>query len=157
MRGFRSFRLSILCLFVALALVSTGSAWADTKSEMIAIMDKIGANKPGAEALIDWDNLDVKYPQVKNMDVRKMYAGFDEANKKAFRTSFLQSFAASFQQKAQGHTFSEVAKKKGVLEFKDRGPRPMILLRSKKGAVDLKLGFVRKRSKLQLQSIIVNG
>src|SRR5690349_4120035 len=116
-------RLSHVATLSAFTVVAFAArpATADTKMEMAAIVDKIAQSKPDAESVIDWDNLTVKSSQLKNMDVHKMYTGMDAANKKAFRESFLKSFASSFQQSSHGHSFTEAAKIKGGMEVKEKG------------------------------------
>src|SRR2546430_5088584 len=147
------------CRTTLLAIMAGGMpcAWrptADTKSEMVGIIDKIAASKPDAESLIDWDNLTVKSPQLATMDVHKLYSGMDAANKRAFRGSFLKSFAASFQQASHGHSFAEAAKTKGVIDVKEKGDHPTMTLHAKQGGKgDLRLGYVRKHGKLLLQTI----
>ena len=146
--------LRLLTLLVALALiVPVAAATADTKTDMIAIMDKLGENKPGNEALVDWDHLIINTPQTKNMNIQKMYAEMDANKKKAFRTSFLSSYASSFQRTANGHKFSDAAKMKGMLTVNDKGDHPTMVLNEKSGKGNLKVFFTRKGKTLLFQGM----
>jgi hypothetical protein len=135
-----------------MALAAT-PATCDTKSEMVVILDKLGDNQPGDEALVDWDNLVVKTPQTKNMDVQKMYRGMDATNKKGFRTSFLSSFSNSFKQSSGGHKFVEVAKKKGALTVVESSTHPVLVVHQQGGKPDLRILFTRKSKKLLFQGL----
>jgi len=143
-------------LAVLMLTLLTISAIADTKSEMVAIMDKLGENKPGNEALVDWDHLVINTPQTKGMNITKMYAGMDAANKKSFRTSFLDSYSKSFQRTAGGHKFSDAANKKGALTVNDKGDHPSMVLHEKSGKGDLKVMFTRKGKTLLFQGMEKN-
>jgi hypothetical protein len=143
--------------FLALAACAAVTAKADTKAEMVAVVDKLADNKPGTEALVDWDNLVVNTPQTKNLDIKAMYKGMDAANKKAFRTSFLGSFSKSFKASASGHTFAEAAKVPGTITVQDTPPHPTMVLHQKGGKPDLKIFFSRKGKHLLFQGMETKG
>lgn len=149
--------LAAIAIGSCLVLVALVPASADTKADMVGIIDKLSVNKPANEALVDWDNLVVKTPQTKNMDIHAMYSKMDAANKKAFRESFLKSFAQSFQQSGNGHKLSELAKKKGALDVVDKGAHPVLIMHQPHGKADLNILFTRKGKKLLFQGMETKG
>lgn len=157
----KTLRNAALCALVGLLFVAGGvvRASADDKSEMVAVMDKLCAGGPDAEAQVDWDNFQFHAPQLHNMDIHKMYAGYDAANKKAFRTSFCKSFASSYKQSSKGHTFAEVAKVKGALTFGGTKDHPtMSMGKSAAGPSGaFQVGYSRKHGKLLIQSLTIPG
>ncbi len=150
---------TLLCCMLCVILIAGTlvTARADTKSDMVAIMDKLGVDKPGNEALIDWDHLVINTPQTKGMNLNSMYKSMDAKNKKAFRTSFLKSFASSFKQSSGGHKFSETAKMMGAITVDDKGGHPTMTLHQKQSKGDLKIFYIRKGKQLLFQGMESKG
>lgn len=144
-----------LVLLTALLVLTATIALADSKADMVVVMDKLAKGGASAESLIDWDNFVCQAPQLKNMDIHKMYVSADAANKKAFRTNFVKGFSSSFQKAAGGHTFAEAAKSKTeTLKVTGKEPKPGMKVLMPKGG--MQLSFVRKSGKLLLQKVVVS-
>lgn len=153
----REIRRAVCALWMCALLlpVITVAARADVKTDMCKVVDTLSKGGAAGEAVIDWDNLDIRAPQTKGMDIKAMYKQMPPDQKKQFRAQLVKSFSDSFRKAANGHTMLEAAKAAPkMLQVTGKEPMPGLNMSTPNGVVHL--GFVRKSGKLLLNKMAVD-
>lgn len=135
-------------------LLFCGGAWADpVKKEMLQVMDTICKGGPAAEAVIDWEHLNIVSPTLADKDLQEYYRSLNDAQKAAFRRGLVSTFSRSFLARFQGRTYSDAAKKPGVLSFRTKGNRPALTAQGRKSKLTVE--FSRVEGKLKMAKMLI--
>lgn len=137
-------------LWVALMLLlCCSTSWADdVKREMIGVMDTICKGGAAAEALIDWDHLNIVAPSLAGRDLQAVYRSMNQAQRAAFRRGLVSTFSRSFQARARGASYATVAQKPGKFSFNTKGKYPSLTAQGR--ASNLTVQFNRVGGKLKI-------
>lgn len=133
-------------LILALMLTLAASAQ-DVKTEMLQIMDTICKGGTRAEMCFEWDAFEIRSAKLKQ-DFHTIYSQANLPQKAAFRRAFTASLARSFQARAKGGKFSQIASKSETYRFDLQPDNPSFSTKSTSG--NLKVEFRRVAGHLKL-------
>lgn len=143
-----------LWLVLYLLFFCCSGAWAEElRKEMLRVMDTICKGGPAAEAVIDWEHLNIVSPSLAGKDLQEYYRSMNDAQKAAFRRGLVSTFSRSFLARFKGSTYSDAAKIPGILSFRTKGARPALTAKGKSSKLTVE--FSRVDGKLKMAKMLI--